>query len=92
MEKENRDKNHKETGDNSDLCAWAEVTLHQQAGHCKEQCRTKARSIKRDLKENSRMTEPVFTGNSSPSCKVSLNLHKTGHLRTWEMVSVLKAR
>lgn len=29
---------------------------------------------------------------SSPSCKVSLNLHKTGHLRTWEMVSVLKTR
>lgn len=87
-----RDKNHKETGDNSDLCARGEVTLHQQAGHCKEQCRTKARSIKRDLKENSGMTESVFTGNSFPSCKVSLNLHKTGYLRTWEMVSVLKVR
>lgn len=90
--KENkRDKTHKQTEDSSDLCARVEVTLHQQAGHCKEQCRTKARGIKRDLKENSGMTVSVYRKQlsivqgitKSPQNWLSENL---------EMVSVLKER
>ena len=88
--KQQRDKKHKATGDNSDLSTRAEVTL--QASHCKEQCRIKAKSIKRDFKENSEVTESMFTENVSPACRMVQSQHKTGYLRTWELVSVLKAR
>lgn len=90
--KQQRDEKHKATRDNSDLSTWVEVTLYRQASHCKEQCRVKAKSIKRDFKENSGVTESMFTGNISLACRVVQSQHKTGYLRTWELVSVLKAR
>lgn len=90
--KENKETKTTRKWDSSNFCAWGEVTPHQQAGHCKEQFRTKARGIKRDLKENRGMMESVFTGSSPLSCRVSLSLHKTGYLRTWEIVSVMKER
>lgn len=61
-----------------------------QASHCKEQCRIKAKNIQRGFKENSEVTEPMFMGNVSPACRVVRSQHKSGYLRTWELVSALK--
>lgn len=58
----------------------------------KEQCRIKVKSTKRDFKENSEGTELTFMGRVPPACRVVQSQHKTGHLRTWELVSVLQVR
>lgn len=90
--KEQRDEKHKAAVDNGERSPRIEVTLYWQASHCKEQCRIKAKSIKWDFKENSEVTESMFAGNVSPARTTAQRQQKTGYLRTWELVSALKAR
>lgn len=88
--KQQRDKKHKAMGDNGDLSTWVGVTRYRQASHCKERWGIQAKSIKRDFKENSEGMESMFMRNVSQVCRVVQ--HKTGYLRTWELVSALNAR
>jgi len=90
--KQQRDEKHKATGDNSDLPTQVEISPSQQTSHCKEQCRLKAKSIKRDFKENSEATKSAFTGNLSPARRVVQSQQESGYLRTWELLPVLRAR